>query len=134
MSHLTRQRTVVVVGAPSGRPLRTEQALGARGGQNVTVKLRMGTIVAFGVGYTLGARAGRERYVQIVRLAGQVGHSSPVAATIGAVGDKARAVVVLGVERTRDVIGIRLGLRDGDEAADVLAQDLAAALNGRGRT
>jgi hypothetical protein len=50
------------------------------------------------------------------------------------VGDKARAVVVLGVERTRDVIGIRLGLRDGDEAADVLAQDLAAALNGRGRS
>jgi hypothetical protein len=100
----------------------------------VTVKLRIGTVVAFGVGYTLGARAGRERYVQIARLAGQLGHSAPVTATVGALGDKARAVVVLGVERTRDVIGIRLGLRDGDEAADVLAQDLAAALNGRGRS
>ncbi|HWF23433.1 MAG TPA: hypothetical protein VG226_14865 [Acidimicrobiales bacterium] len=98
------------------------------------MKFRLGTVIAFGIGYTLGARAGRDRYVQIARLAGQVGHSSPVAATIGAVGDKARAVVVLGVERTRDVIGIRLGLRDGDEAADVLAQDLAAALNGRGRS
>jgi hypothetical protein len=103
-------------------------------GRMVRVKLRIGTVVAFGIGYTLGARAGRERYVQIARVAGQVRRSSPVAGTIGVVGDKARAVVVLGVERTRDVIGIRLGLRDGDEAADVLAQDLAAALNGRGRS
>ena len=100
----------------------------------VCVNLRIGTFVAFGIGYTLGARAGRERYVQIARLAGRVGQSPPVAATIEAVGDKAKAVVVLGVERTRDVIGIRLGLRDGDEAADLLAQDLAAALNGRGRS
>jgi hypothetical protein len=99
----------------------------------VTVKLRIGTVVAFGVGYTLGSRAGRERYAQIARLAGRVRHSAPVASTVGAVGDKAKAVVVLGAERTKDVIGIRLGLRDGDEAADVLAQDLAAALNGRGR-
>jgi hypothetical protein len=99
----------------------------------VTVKLRIGTVVAFGIGYTLGARAGRERYVQIARLAGRVGQSTPVATTVGAVGDKAKAVAVLGVERTRDAIGIRLGLRDGDEAADALAQDLAAALNGRGR-
>jgi hypothetical protein len=99
----------------------------------VTVKLRIGTVVAFAIGYTLGARAGRERYLQIARLAERVGQSTPVAATVGAVGDKARAVAVLGVERTRDAIGIRLGLRDGDEAADVLAQDLAAALNGRGR-
>jgi hypothetical protein len=100
----------------------------------VIVKFRIGTVVAFGIGYTLGARAGRERYVQIARVAAQVRRSSPVAGTIGVVGDKARAVAVLGVERTRDVIGIRLGLRDGDEAADVLAQDLAAALNGRGRS
>jgi len=100
----------------------------------VIVKFRIGTVIAFGIGYTLGARAGRERYVQIARLAGQIRRSSPVESTIGVVVDKARAVVVLGVERTRDVIGIRLGLRDGDEAADVLAQDLAAALNGRGRS
>jgi hypothetical protein len=99
----------------------------------VTVKLRIGTVVAFGIGYTLGARAGRERYMQIARLAGRVGQSTPVAATVGVVGDKAKAVAVLGVERTKDAIGIRLGLRDGDEAADALAQDLAAALNGRGR-
>ena len=89
--------------------------------------------MAFAIGYTLGARAGRERYAQIARMADRVGQSTPVAATVGAVGDKARAAAVLGVERARDVIGIRMGLRDGDEAADVLAQDLAAALNGRGR-
>ena len=74
----------------------------------VAVKLRIGTVVAFAIGYTLGARAGRERYVQIARLAERVGQSTPVAATVGAVGDKARAVAVLGVERTRDAIGIRL--------------------------
>jgi hypothetical protein len=97
------------------------------------VKLRIGTVVAFAVGYTLGARAGRERYVQIARVAGRVGQSTPVSASVGAIGDKARAVAVLGVERAKDVVGVRLGLRDGDEAADALAQDLAAALNGRGR-
>lgn len=97
------------------------------------VKLRIGTVVAFAVGYTLGARAGRERYVQIARVAGRVGQSTPVAASVGAIGDKARAVAVLGVERAKDVVGVRLGLRDGDEVADALAQDLAAALNGRGR-
>ncbi|MGA8369947.1 MAG: hypothetical protein WB765_07425 [Acidimicrobiales bacterium] len=97
------------------------------------MKLRIGTVVAFAVGYTLGARAGRERYMQIARVAGRVGQSTPVTASVGAIGDKARAVAVLGVERAKDVVGVRLGLRDGDEAADALAQDLAAALNGRGR-
>jgi hypothetical protein len=39
-------------------------------------------------------------------------------------------VANLGVERARDAIGIRLGWRDGDEAADALALDLASTLNG----
>ncbi len=99
----------------------------------VDVKLRIGTAIAFGVGYTLGTRAGRERYLQILRVASKAGHSAPVEATVGVAGAKAKAAANLGVERVRDAIGIRLGLRDGDEAAEVLAQDLAAALNGRSR-
>ena len=99
------------------------------------MKLRVGTAIAFGIGYTLGSRAGRERYQQIVRLAGGIGRSAPVAGTAGLVGSKSKAAASLGVERLKDSIGVRLGWRDGDQAADAialdLAEDLATALNGR---
>ncbi len=99
------------------------------------MKFRIGTAVAFLVGYTLGARAGRERYRQIVQFGQEVGRSAPVAGTVTLVGDKSKAVATLGVERVKDVIGVRLGWRDGDQAADAialdLAEDLASALNGR---
>ncbi len=93
------------------------------------------TVIAFGIGYTLGSRAGRERYHQIVRATTSVMHSPPVAGTVGVAGDRARALGTLGVERMKDVIGVRLGWRDGDEAADAIAigmaQDVASALNGQ---
>jgi hypothetical protein len=99
------------------------------------VKLRAGTAIAFGVGFVLGARAGRERYRQIVRFTGDVGRSAPVAGTATLIGSKARAGAVLGTERIKDSIGVRLGWRNGDEAADAialdLAEDLATALNSR---
>jgi hypothetical protein len=99
------------------------------------VKFRIGTVVAFLVGYMLGARAGRERYRQIVRFGQDLGRSTPVSGTVTLVGDKSKAVATLGVERVKDVIGVRLGWRDGDQAADAialdLAEDLASALNGR---
>ena len=112
-------------------------ALPLRCGHNGPVKLRIGTVMAFVAGYALGAKAGRERYAQIVRLAGGVGRSAPVAGTAALVGGKSRAVVNLGVERIKDTIGVRLGWRDGDQAADAialdLAEDLAVALNSRRR-
>ena len=93
------------------------------------------TVVAFGIGYTLGTKAGRERYHQIVRASTSVLHSPPVAGTVGLAGDRAKALGTLGVERVRDVIGVRLGWRDGDQAADAIAagmaQDVATALNGQ---
>ncbi|MGO9027491.1 MAG: hypothetical protein ACLQOZ_02515 [Acidimicrobiales bacterium] len=99
------------------------------------MKLRIGTVVAFGIGYALGARAGRERYHQIVRAAESIRQSTPVSGTLGAAGDRAKALGTLGVERVRDAIGVRLGWRDGDEAADAIAagmaRDVAAALNGQ---
>ncbi len=100
-----------------------------RSGHNEWVKIRAGTIVAFGVGYLLGARAGRERYVQIVRLARDVGRSEPVAGTADLVGHKARAAGLLLVERLKDTVGVRLGWRDGEQAADALALDLAEDLH-----
>ena len=101
------------------------------------MKLRIGTAVAFGIGYVLGTRAGRERYLQISRIAGDVGRSAPVAGTAALVGNKSKAAATLGVQRVKDAIGVRLGWRDADQAADAialdLAEDLATALNNRRR-
>ena len=110
-----------------------------RGGRHAVtmddVKFRIGTVVAFGVGYVLGSKAGRERYQQITRIAGDIGRSAPVAGTVGVAGDKAKAVATLSAERLRDAVATRLGWRDGDDAADAIAQtvaeDLASALNGQ---
>ncbi len=104
---------------------------------NRSVKLRAGTAIAFGVGYVIGTRSGRERYLQITRVARQLGSSAPVTGTATLVTEKSRAVAALGVERMKDTIGVRLGWRDGDQAADAialdLAEDLATALNSRWR-
>jgi len=104
-------------------------------GHNGSVKLRIGTVAAFGAGYVLGTKAGRERYLQLLRAAGVVGRSAPVTGTASLVGEKAKAAAALGVERIKDTIGVHLGWRDGDQAADAialdLAEDLAIALNSR---
>ena len=108
-----------------------------RDGHNGPVKFRIGTALAFALGYTLGARAGRERYLQMARAARRLGRSAPVAGTSTLVADKSKAVANLGVERMKDTIGVRLGWRNGDQAADAialdLAEDLATALNNRRR-
>jgi hypothetical protein len=60
----------------------------------------MGVMVGFGVGYYLGAKAGRARYQQLSAMLGKVrGSSAYEEAT-----DKAKAVVDLGVERAKDLI------------------------------
>jgi hypothetical protein len=116
-------------------PTPVERAPVGRGGHNGPVKLRAGTVTAFGLGYALGSQAGRQRTLQIVRVAGAVGRSAPVAGPAGLVADKARAVASLGVERLKDTVGVRLGWRDGDDAADGIAielsEELATALNSR---
>jgi hypothetical protein len=102
---------------------------------NGPVKFRVGTVIAFALGYLLGARAGRERYHQIVRTVADLGRSAPVSGTATLVGTKSKAVATLGVERLKDTVGVRLGWRNGDQAADAiaadLAEDLASALNHR---
>jgi len=112
-----------------------EDARSLASGHNEAVRFRIGTAVAFCIGYILGAKAGRERYRSMVRMARQAGRSAPVTGTVELVGAKTKAVATLGVERVKDTIGVRLGWRDGDEAADAialdLATDLATALNGR---
>ena len=87
-------------------------------GHNGRMKFRIGTAVAFGLGYILGTKAGRERYDQIVKVSGKVRRSAPVAGSIGVVTEKAKAAASLSVERARDAVSSRLGWRDGDDAAD----------------
>ena len=67
------------------------------------MRMKFGFGVGFGLGYYLGAMAGRERYEQINRLLRQAQDSG---AFEGAAG-KARAVVDLGRERARDVVGTK---------------------------
>jgi hypothetical protein len=99
------------------------------------VRPRFGTVAAFGVGYVLGTRAGRERYLQVVRAFGVLRRSPPVSGTTELLAAKSKAIAFLGVERLKDTVGVRLGWRNGDQAADAiavdLAEDLAGALNHR---
>ena len=41
------------------------------------MRLRLGLLIGFAIGYVLGAKAGRERYVQIQQLWGSVAGSAP---------------------------------------------------------
>ena len=58
-------------------------------------KFRFGLLIGGAVGYYLGARAGRDRYVQLSRLLQRARETSPVGTAV----HKAKAVVDLGRER-----------------------------------
>ena len=60
-------------------------------------KFRIGVALGLGAGYYLGAKAGRDRYVQINRLLRRLQGSDAFSTAVG----KARAVVDLGKERAR---------------------------------
>jgi hypothetical protein len=88
---------------------------------------------AFATGYAIGVVVSRERYEQMVRLAGRAGAHVPVSEVVTQLGHKAAAGSLLAVEVARDAVGSRLGWRDGDEAAEALAvevaEDLALVIN-----
>jgi hypothetical protein len=67
------------------------------------MRLKLGLIVGFALGYYLGAMAGRERYEQLNRWIRKVQRSDAFETAV----DKTRAVVDLGVERARDVVDHR---------------------------
>lgn len=64
------------------------------------MRFRLGLIVGFGLGYYLGAMAGRERYVQLNRMLRKARRSDLFETAV----DKTKAAVDLGVERARDVV------------------------------
>jgi hypothetical protein len=61
------------------------------------MKFRAGLVIGFGVGYYLGARAGRERYEQMRDMLNEL--------PLGAVIEKAQALLELAAERVRPVGG-----------------------------
>ena len=64
------------------------------------MRFRTGLVVGLGVGYYLGAKAGRGRYEQMERWLQKAKESD----LVDSAAEKAKAVVDLGMERARDII------------------------------
>lgn len=75
------------------------------------MRFKAGVFMGVAAGYYLGARAGRDRYRQLNQLVDRARRSD----TFDVVGDKARAVVDLTMERARDLVDARMG--NGSEPA-----------------
>jgi hypothetical protein len=97
------------------------------------VRFRIAAAAAFAAGFALGSRSWGTR-LRVVADDGSTARPR-TSVRIHRAPAKIRAVVVLGTVRARDAVGVRLGWRDGEEAADALviemAGDLASAINGR---
>jgi len=65
------------------------------------MKFRTGFLIGCGIGYVLGAKAGRERYDQIMALVGKVTGDERVKTVAG----KGKAVVDLTAERVKGTVG-----------------------------
>jgi hypothetical protein len=74
------------------------------------MRFRIGLVIGFGLGYYLGAMAGRERYEQLNRMIRKVKRSDAYEVAT----DKAKAVVDLGVERAKDVVEDKFGSHNGE--------------------
>ncbi|HVA42592.1 MAG TPA: hypothetical protein VNF50_03845 [Acidimicrobiales bacterium] len=77
------------------------------------MRFKTGLVLGAGVGYYLGAAAGRPRYEQLRRLLDRAGGSEAVSTA----GGKARAVIDLTLERARDAIDARVTRTDSGAGA-----------------
>ena len=83
------------------------------------MKLRLGATLGFGVGYYFGAKAGRERYLEMQRVIRRVRRSD----AIDSASEKAKAVVDLTMERAKDLVGSHVyknNTTNGDEAQEFI--------------
>ena len=107
----------------------------ANRGTMATVKLKVATAAAVSTGIVLGIARSRGTRLRVVADDGSTTRAPARAGRVRRAPAKARAVVVLSAVRARDVVGVRLGWRDGEEATDALviemAGDLATAINDR---
>ena len=62
--------------------------------------MKTGLIIGFGVGYVMGAKAGRERYEQIKTWTGRMMETDAAQAAV----EKGKAVADLGAERAKQVM------------------------------
>ena len=76
------------------------------------MRFRAGLVMGFATGFYFGAMAGHERYEQINRTLHRVKRSDAV----DLASHKAKAVVDLGVERAKDLVGTTFG-RDAGGAS-----------------
>ena len=74
------------------------------------MKFRTGLVAGLGAGYVLGARAGRERYAQIVAVWSRLRGQAPVEAVV----EKAASVAEEPRRRARNAVGN--GLRSASDA------------------
>ncbi len=93
--------------------------------------MKLSNLVFAAVGYTLGARAGRERYEDIVRTARRVTGSQTVQATAGVV----QANIDAQMQRAREAMTARLNGRPGQPVANrtTKAPPAATRVNGHPR-
>lgn len=74
-------------------------------GRKRHMRFRLGLSVGFGLGYYLGAKAGRERYEQINDMVRRVKRSD----TYETATEKAKDVVDVGVDKAKEVVDTKLG-------------------------
>ncbi len=75
------------------------------------MRFRLGVLTGFGVGYYLGAKAGRERYEQMNRALERVKRSG----TFETVSERARAAAEDSVGTARDLVESRTGNGRADD-------------------
>jgi hypothetical protein len=68
------------------------------------MKMRTGLVIGFAVGYVLGAKAGRERYEQIRKVATAVAENPPINKLI----EESRALADAGATKARSAISDQL--------------------------
>ena len=90
------------------------------------VRIRIATTAAaFVAGFTFGSARRRRARLQLVGPARPAASAAVEGHTSGRRAAKVRAVAVLATVRMRDAVGVRLGWRDGEAAADALVIELA---------
>ena len=90
--------------------------------------MKIGIVLGFGVGYVLGARAGRERYEQIRATAARLRRAPVVARPLDAAGQRVSDIVRAGGEHVTDKVADAVkDRRFGAPASAAEAGDAAPA-------